>query len=149
MTITTPGGPIVLHDSKDSLSAIRYMRFNQACARESGLGTDIYDADSHLVRLAMFLNKNEVEHARGELNNLLLGLANLAGADPAFPERPETEHLQAACLAPLVASIDGIEQPETSAAGLTATAAAILATGITQAVLEKAVEDSKKNFSSI
>lgn len=147
MTIDTPGGPILLADSKDSLSALRYLRFNQACARENGLGTDIYDSDSHLVRLAMFLNKGEVSAAKGEMTNLLLNLQNLAGANPAFPERPETVHLQAAVLAPLVLSIDGIEQPETSAAGLTVTAAAILATGLTQSQLEQAVADSKKNFS--
>lgn len=147
MTLDTPGGLIVLHDSKDSLSALRYLRFNQAQARENGLGTDIYDSESHLVRLAMFLNKDEIPFAKQEMTNLLLGLQNLAGANPAFPERPETVHLQAAVLAPLVASIDGIEQPETDAAGLTVTAAAILATGITQAALERAVTDSKKNFS--
>jgi hypothetical protein len=136
MTLDTPAGPIVLADSKDSLSAYRYMRFNQACARENGLGTDIYDADSHLARLNLFMKPDQLPALKGEYNNLLLQLEALM-AD---------EHLLAAVLAPLVVSINGVGCPDTTVSGLKETAAAVLATEITQTQLEAAVDDSKKNF---
>jgi len=136
MTVTTPRGLIVLHDSIRDLSATRYLLFNQAWARENGLGTDIYDADSHLARLGMFMKADTLPALATEYNNLLLGLdALMAG-----------EHLQAATLAPLVVSINGKVCADASESGLKATAAAILATGITQAALEEAVSESKKNF---
>jgi hypothetical protein len=137
MTIDTPGGPIVLHDSKDSLSAYRYMRFNQAQARANGLGTDIYDSESHLARMGLFMRKDELPSLAGEYNNLLLGLDALMN----------DESLLAGVLAPLVVSLNGQACPDTTVDGLKATAAAVLATEITQAALERAVKDSKKNFS--
>lgn len=147
MTLTTPQNvAIEICDTINDLSALRYLRFNQAWARENGLGTDIYDADSHLVRLAVFLRKRELEACDSEITNLLLGLENLAGADEAYPERPETQHLQAAVLAPLVLTIGSARCDDVSAAGLRRTHDALLASGISQGQLAKAVEDSKKNF---
>ncbi len=146
MTIFTPGGPVVLYANSRDLSALRYLRFNQAWARENGLGTDLYDADSHLARLGLFLGKQEISAALGQYNNLLLGLQNLAGADADYPARPEAQHLQAAALAPLVQSIGGVACPDVSEAGLRATHEALLATGISQAQVEEAYEQSKKNF---
>jgi malonyl CoA-acyl carrier protein transacylase len=147
MTIPTPAGPLVLADSIRDLPARNYLLFNQACVRENGLGTDIYDADSHISRLGLFLHKKETDLAQGEFNNLLLGLENLAGADAAHPERPEAQHLQAAVLAPLVVSIAGVAFTDNfTQDGLRRAHNAILATGISQGALEQAVEDSKKKF---
>ena len=142
MTITTPAGPILLAASIRELSAARYLCFNQAWAREAGLGPDVYAADSHLARLALFLGQGETGAAAAELNNLLLGLQQLHHGAEAVP-------LLAAVLAPLVVSIAGRPCPEATESALAATAAALLATGITEADLRAAVEQSKKNFRPI
>ena len=140
MTIDTPAGPLILSASIRELSAARYLCFNQAWAREAGLGPDVYAADSHLARLGLFLSQNDTAAARGELNNLLLGLLHLQQGPDAVP-------LLAAVLAPLVVSIAGQAVPaEPTESALAATAQALLATGLTEADLRAAVERSKKNF---
>lgn len=140
MTVSTPAGPIILAASIRELSAARYLCFNQAWAREAGLGPDVYAADSHLARLGLFLASNDTAAAAGELNNLLLGLLHLQ-------QGPEAVPLLAAVLAPLVVSIAGQPVPvEPTETALAATAAAVLATRIPEAELRDAVEQSKKNF---
>lgn len=139
MTISTPAGPVALAASIRELSAARYLSFNQAWAREAGLGPDVYAADSHLARLALFLSQNEVGAARAELNNLMLALLQLQ-------QGPEVPPLLAAVLAPLVVSIAGQPCPDATESALAETATALLATGITEADLRAAVEQSKKNF---
>lgn len=141
MTITTPRGPIVLATSTRELSAYRYLLFNQAWAREVGVGSDMYAADGHFARLGLFLSKKNEQAALGEYNNTLLAFRNLTAQVP-------VPYL-AATLAPLVVSIDGVPRPDTTEAGLAATAAAVLATELTQAQLVEAVEQSKKNFNPI
>ena len=139
MTLDTPAGPVVLADSIRELSAYRYLLFNQAWARENGLGTDLYAVDSHLLRVGLFMANEHKEARINEYNNLLLGLHNLMqGAD--------AEHLQAAVLAPLIMHLAGQPRPDVSPAGLLTTATALLATGLTQGALADAVEGSKKNF---
>lgn len=141
MTVNTPAGPLVLAASIRELSAARYLCFNQAWAREAGLGPDVYAADSHLARLGMFLSQNETAAARTELNNLMLGLLHLQ-------QGPEAVPLLAAVLAPLVVSIAGQSVPaEVTETALSATAAAVLATGITEEGLRNAVDQSKKKTS--
>lgn len=139
MTLDTPAGPVLLADSIRELSAHRYLLFNQAWARENGLGTDLYQQDSHLLRLGLFLGAGNLDALRNEYNNLLLGLHNLTQGEDA-------EHLQAAVLAPLITHLAGQPRPDVSPAGLLATAKALLATGLTQGALAEAVEGSKKNF---
>lgn len=129
---------IVLADSIRDLSAARYLLFNQAWVREVGVGGDFYGTESHLARIGVFLRANNLAAVAGEYNNLLLHLQNLTSSSP--------QHLQAAVLAPLVVSINAIACHDTSEAGLLATATAVLATGLTQAQLTEAVEQSKKNF---
>lgn len=138
MIVKTPAGEIVLADSINDLSAQRYLLFNQAWVRAMGEGGDFYGTESHLARIGLFLNKKNVDAARSEYTNLVLHLRNLSGSMP--------EHLIAQALAPLVVSIAGIAFTTITEAGLKATANAILATGITEGNLQKAVEDSKKNF---
>ena len=139
MTINTPAGTILLAANIRELSAHRYLCFNQAWAREAGLGPDVYAADSHLARLALFLGQGETAAAAGELNCLLLSLQQLHHGDAAVP-------LLAAVLAPLVVSIAGRLCPEATESALADTARALLASGITEDDLREAVERSKKNF---
>lgn len=138
MTIPTPAGPILLAASIRELPAARWTLFHQAWAREMGADGTVYGTDSHLSRLGLFIGAGNLEAIRGEFNNLVLNLQNMTASAP--------QHPQAAVLAPLVVSIAGRVVADYSEAGLAATAAAILATGITQAALAEAVEQSKKNF---
>lgn len=139
MTVDTPAGPLMLAASIRELSAYRYLCFNQAWAREAGLGADVYAADSHLARLALFLGQGETGAAAAELNNLMLGLLHLNQGPDAVP-------LLAAVLAPLVVSIAGRPCPDATETALADTAAAVLASGISEADLRAAVEQAKKNF---
>jgi hypothetical protein len=138
MTIPTPAGPLVLADSIRDLSALRYLRFSQAWAKESGLGADMYATDSHLARLGLFLREGDYAAAGTEYNNLLLGLGSHGKAD--------APHLLCEVLAPLVVSLSGAAHADVSEAGLSATTAALLAAGLTQGQLVEAVEQAKKNF---
>lgn len=138
MKLDTPKGPILLAASIRELSAARWTLFHQAWAREMGADGTVYGTDSHLSRMGIFIGAENMPAIKGEFNNLLLNLHNMTGNAP--------QNMQAAVLAPLVVSINGHARPDTSEAGLEATAAAILATGIMQGELEEAVEASKKNF---
>jgi hypothetical protein len=138
MIVTTPKGDIVLAASIRELRADCWTKFHQAWAREIGADGTVYGTDSHLSRLGMFIGAKNLEAIQGEFNNLLLNLKNMTS--------PEPQHMQAAILAPLVVSINGKAHHDVSESGLAATAAAVLATGITQGKLQEACEQSKKNF---
>lgn len=129
---------IVLADSIRELSAANYMLMQQAWAREIGVGSDMYAQDGHLARLGMFLSPETLPSARIEYSHTVMGFTNLTKEVPA--------NYKAAILAPLAVSINGVAQTDKSEAGLLATAAAILATGLTQQQLADACEESKKNF---
>jgi hypothetical protein len=133
MIIEVPQGKrtvsIVLADS---------MLMQQAWAREVGIGSDMYAQDGHLARLGMFLAPDSLPAARIEYSHTVMGFTNLTKEVPT--------NYRAAVLAPLVVSIDKVVHTDKSEAGLAATAAAILASGITQGQLVDACEQSKKNF---
>jgi len=129
---------IVLADSIRELSANNYMLMQQAWAREVGVGSDMYAQDGHLARLGMFLSPEALSSARVEYTHTVMGFTNLTKEVPV--------NYRAAILAPLAVSINGVAQTDKSEAGLLATAAAILATGLSQAQLIEACEESKKNL---
>lgn len=129
---------IVLADSIRELSAANYMLMQQAWAREVGVGSDMYAQDGHLARLGMFLSPDALPSARIEYTHTVMGFTNLTKAVP--------DNYKAAILAPLVVSINGVPHTDKSEAGLLATCAAILATGLTQGQLADACEESKKKF---
>jgi hypothetical protein len=142
MIIEVPQGKrtvsIVLADSIRDLSAANYMLMQQAWAREVGIGSDMYAQDGHLARLGMFLAPDSLPAARIEYSHTVMGFTNLTKEVPT--------NYRAAVLAPLVVSIDKVAHTDKSEAGLAATAAAILASGITQGQLVDACEQSKKKF---
>jgi hypothetical protein len=142
MIIEVPQGKrtvsIVLADSIRDLSAANYMLMQQAWAREVGIGSDMYAQDGHLARLGMFLAPDSLPAARIEYSHTVMGFTNLTKEVPT--------NYRAAVLAPLVVRIDEVAHTDKSEAGLAVTAAAILASGITQGQLVDACEQSKKNF---
>lgn len=138
MIISTPAGPIEVTDSIRTLRADRYLLFHQAWAMQVGVGSDMYAAEGHFARTGVLLAQNLVAEALVSHNNAVLALTNLTAPVPV--------HYLAAVLAPLVVSIAGVPRQDFGEQGLADTAVAVLATGLTQAQLEEAVTESKKNF---
>jgi hypothetical protein len=133
MILPTPRGELYLADSIRDLSARRYLLFNQAWARELGVGTDLYATDGHFAKMRLFLSKNDAANALVEYNNTLLALTNLTSEVPV--------HYQCAVLAPLATRYSD----DLSEAGLEKTAQ-YLAEVLTQQQVSEAAEHSKKNF---
>lgn len=133
MTFDTPSGPLYLADSIRDLTAQRYLLFNQAWAREIGIGADMYAVDGHFARMNLFLTRQQPDAALVEYNNTVLALTNMTSEVPV--------HYQCAVLAPLATK----HSQDLTTAGLEATAA-YLAGVLTQQQVTDAVTESKKNF---
>jgi hypothetical protein len=138
MIVNTAAGDLVLADSIRTLSAQRYMLFNQAWAKELGIGADMYAQDGHLARLGPLIKAKD-DGAIIEYTHTVMAFTNLTSKAPVS--------YKAAILATLAVSLGERQFPDCSEEALKATAEAILASGITQGDLEDAVEESKKKFS--
>lgn len=133
MILPTPKGEVYLADSIRDLSARRHLLFQQAWAREIGLGSDMYAVDSHFARLGMLLRGQDMGAALTEYNNAVLALTNLTTEVPT-----DFRCQMLACLATR-------HSEDVSEDGLQATGG-YLASVLTQAQVTAAVEESKKNF---
>jgi hypothetical protein len=136
VTIETPAKkPIQVGNDPREISAARYLKFNQAWTKETGLGSDVHNIDSALRKLGLFIQEGATVAAQHAYTNLVQGLVALEDAVP----------LKALVLATVTLRIGDTPCEDLSDEGLLKTAEAILATGIMQDDLVEAVEAVKKN----
>lgn len=136
-TIQTPAGDLTYNDSIRTISAQAYAAFNQAWVKQTGLATEGSGINKKLGQLGAFIGQNEQLGAVNAFNNLCEGLDLMEAG----------ESLLAGVLAPCVVSIGDKVYTDYSPDGLKATAAAVLASGLGQYELQKAVDDLKKKLS--
>lgn len=61
---------IRVYDSIDEMPIVNYQKYNKYLLIDSGIGSDINDIDTHIVRIAKLINSDRREDALKELQNM-------------------------------------------------------------------------------
>ena len=69
-TITIKNHTIRLYDSIDELPIVNFQKYNKCVLIDSGLGSDVDAVDSHIVKVAKYINANNLKAAMAELQNM-------------------------------------------------------------------------------
>ena len=69
-TITVKDHTIKLYDSIDELPIVNFQKYNKCVLIDSGLGSDVDAIDSHIVKVAKYINANNSKAAMAELQNM-------------------------------------------------------------------------------
>ncbi|RPD50057.1 hypothetical protein DNI29_04470 [Hymenobacter sediminis] len=138
LTLSTPSGfTALVYDDVRAIPASRYQRFS-AKYLEYSMGTNIFAAESHLSRMALFLGQNNTEAVKLEFNQLVRS----------FSAVQEEASGPAIVLSSLVASIDGRPCSDLTDTGLMETARLLLEAGATQGQILDTLEEAKKHLSA-
>lgn len=102
------GRRVLVYDSIDEIPVKRFHKFNRFSLIDSCIGSDLEDANGHIMRLASLIGAGENEKAMTELQNMAIGLNMvLTETSPRMMS-----------FAALVKSIDGEEVSDLSDDGL-------------------------------
>lgn len=64
------GYAVELYDSIEELPMVNFQKYNKYLLIDSGIGSDVDDVDSHIVKLAKFINAGDSVNAMQELQNM-------------------------------------------------------------------------------
>jgi hypothetical protein len=128
---------IDIYNDVRELSIGRYQRFS-AKYLEQSVGSDIFAAEGHMRRIAVFMSGGNQEALKEEFNQLVYNFNNIK----------EGVHGEAVALAALVQSIDGQVCQDMSDTGLLSTARRLIEAGLTQGQLTEALDSVKKALSA-
>lgn len=138
LTLTTSSGAAVqVHNDVRAITAARYQRFS-AKFLEHSMGSDIFAAEGHLGRMALFLSGGNLESVKLEFNQLVLALSSIQ----------EEANGPAVVLASLVESIDGRLCQDLTDGGLLETARHLVEVGVSQGQLLDTLDTAKKQLSA-
>ncbi len=99
---------VLLYDSIEELSILRFHAYNKALLIDAGIGSDINDWDTHIEKVIRFIRGNKPDLAEKELNNVRQNVY--------FIQTDMSPRYLAFCA--LVKSIDGIEYNDMTSDGL-------------------------------
>lgn len=76
---------IKLYSSIDELPIVNFQKYNKFLLIDSGIGSDVDDIDTHIVRIARLINSKDTEKAMQELQNLRQNLFMInSGISPKY-----------------------------------------------------------------
>ena len=137
------GHTVKLYDSVDEMPIRRFQRFNKCLLYDTGIGSDFSDVDSHMARVAAYVQKDPAK-AIQELENLRNNLYYIVqGVSPKY-----------LAFAALVTEIDGKPRGDLSDEGLHDTLTLLndvkhtLVARLTEAIKKKIGEDLSIYFPS-
>lgn len=61
---------IKVYDSIDEMSIVNFQKYNKYLLIDSGIGSDVDDIDSHIVKIAKYIKSNNSKKALQELQNM-------------------------------------------------------------------------------
>lgn len=64
------GKIVKVYDSIDEMPIVNFQKYNKYLLIDSGIGSDIDDIDSHIVKIAKFIKSNDNKNALQELQNM-------------------------------------------------------------------------------
>lgn len=103
-SIEINGKKVKLYDSIDEMPIVNFQKYNKCILIESGLGSDTFSIDEHIIRVAKYVNSGDKAKALQELQNMrqnvYMIINNVSPKSLAF--------------AALIHSIDGKEQKDLS-----------------------------------
>lgn len=101
---------VKIYDSIDEMPIVNFQKYNKYLLIDSGIGSDIDDIDSHVLRIAKFIKSNNSKKALQELQNMRQNIYMVnSEISPKY-----------LAFAALIHSIDGVEITDLSDDGLKA-----------------------------
>lgn len=61
---------VCVYDSIDEMPIVNFQKYNKFLLIDSGIGSDVDDIDSHITKIAKYINSNNTESAIRELQNM-------------------------------------------------------------------------------
>ena len=61
---------VKVYDSIDEMPIVNFQKYNKYLLIDSGIGSDVDDIDSHIVKIAKYINANDHKKALAELQNM-------------------------------------------------------------------------------
>lgn len=61
---------ILVYDNTDDMPIVNFQKYNKYLLIDSGIGSDVDDIDSHIVKIAKYINAGDHKKALAELQNM-------------------------------------------------------------------------------
>lgn len=103
-TVDIKGKTVEIYDAIDELPIRRFHKFNKYMLVDSGIGSDLNDIDQHIYKISKFIDMNDSNNAKLQLENLRQSLFMIS-------QENNVRHMS---FVTLIKSIDGVEVTDLS-----------------------------------